>query len=210
MKLSVMQENLARGLQVVSRAVSSRATLPVLANVLLKTEDAGLKLTATNLEIGIRKTVPAEVSVEGSTTAPARLLTDFVGTLPDDELEISAIRAQGSGGQNVNKVANAVHLRFDVEASSALPEEIKRRIRALRDQRISSEGVIVIKAQEHRSLERNKTEALERLAELIERALARRKPRKPTKPSRAAERKRLERKSKRGELKRARSRIEQD
>src|SRR4029077_4361946 len=81
-KLSVMQENLARGLQVVSRAVSSRSTLPVLANVLLRTEDAGLKLTATNLEIGITYWVPGKIETDGATTVPARLLTDLVGPLP--------------------------------------------------------------------------------------------------------------------------------
>src|SRR3990170_4110498 len=84
-KLSVMQENLARGLSVVSRAVSNRSTLPVLANVLLKTEDAGLKLTATNLEIGITYWVPGKIETDGATTVPARLLTDLVGSLPASE-----------------------------------------------------------------------------------------------------------------------------
>ena len=100
MKLSVMQENLARGLSIVSRAVSSRSTLPVLANVLLKTEDAGLKLTATNLEIGITYWVPGKVDEDGATTVPARLLTDLVNSLPaGDKVEFgteASIRLRGS------------------------------------------------------------------------------------------------------------------
>ena len=93
MKLSVMQENLARGLSVASRAVSTRSTLPVLANVLLKTEDAGLKLTATNLEIGITYWVPGKIDTDGATTVPAKLLTDLIGSLPASErvdLELQA------------------------------------------------------------------------------------------------------------------------
>ena len=91
MNVSVMQENLARGLQTVSRAVSSRATLPVLANVLLKTESSGLKLTATNLEIGINSWVPGKVAEEGEITVPARLLTDLVASLPNQEPRPSAV-----------------------------------------------------------------------------------------------------------------------
>lgn len=117
-----------------------------------------------------------------------------------DEVDITAIRAQGAGGQNVNKVSSAAHLRFDIGASS-LPEEIRARLLALGDQRISKEGVIVIKAQEFRSLEKNRAEALARLNELLERVAVLPKKRRPTRPKRSAVEKRLQGKAHRGALK---------
>ena len=122
------------------------------------------------------------------------------------EVSFSAIRAQGAGGQNVNKVSNAVHLRFDVRASS-LPEALKERLLALRDQRISDDGVVVIKAQQHRSLEKNREEALARLTELIEAAADVPRVRRPTKPTRASQRRRLEGKALRGGIKAGRGKV---
>ncbi|WP_237055084.1 alternative ribosome rescue aminoacyl-tRNA hydrolase ArfB [Microbulbifer sediminum] len=126
--------------------------------------------------------------------------------IPLDEIEMHAVRSQGAGGQNVNKVASAIHLRFDIAASS-LPEETKARLLALGDQRISSEGVIVIKAQRFRTQEKNRTDALERLAQLIGRATRRHKKRVPTKPTRASRERRLKQKTRRGQVKSLRGKV---
>lgn len=128
-------------------------------------------------------------------------------SVPLAEIEISAIRSRGAGGQNVNKVSTAIHIRFDVRASSALSDNDKARVLRLRDQRISKEGIIVIKSQRFRSQDKNRSDALAKLAEMIRKALVEKKPRKPTKlPTRSRE-KRLDEKTKRGRLKETRRKI---
>lgn len=126
--------------------------------------------------------------------------------IPNEEILVEAVRAQGAGGQNVNKVSNAIHLRFDVRASS-LPDGVKERLLRLPDQRISADGVVVIKAQQHRSLEKNRADAFARLQALVARAAAVPRPRKPTRPTRAAQRRRVERKVRRGQLKASRRQV---
>jgi len=127
--------------------------------------------------------------------------------LNESEVEFVAIRAQGAGGQNVNKVSNAIHLRFNIGASS-LPEEVKARLLQLRDQRISADGVVVIKAQAHRSLERNRFDALARLRELIEQAAFVPTARRPTRPTRNSQKRRVEGKLRRGQVKLQRGRVD--
>ena len=127
-------------------------------------------------------------------------------SISEDEIKISAIRAQGAGGQNVNKVSSAIHLRFDITASS-LPDMYKQRLLQLRDQRITRDGVIVIKAQQYRTQEKNRDAALARLADLVRSVTVEKKKRKPTKPTRASQTRRMDSKTKRGKTKSLRGKV---
>jgi ribosome-associated protein len=140
----------------------------------------------------------------------ARILVTKAISLGEDELIETFVLASGPGGQNVNKVSSAVQLRFDAARSPSLPDDVRARLQALAGQRLTKEGVLVITARAHRSQERNRTDARERLLDLIRHAAVPPKPRRPTRPSKAAKRRRLEAKKLRSETKRTRGPVRED
>lgn len=130
--------------------------------------------------------------------------------IPMADIEMTAVRSQGAGGQNVNKVASAIHLRFDIAGCRSLPSALRRRLLARNDQRINADGVLVIKAQQFRSRDRNRQAALDRLADFLRKGMQQPKRRLPTQPSAAVRRKRLEDKSRRAAIKKTRGRVRDD
>lgn len=128
-------------------------------------------------------------------------------SIPMSEIDMTAVRSQGAGGQNVNKVSSAIHLRFDIPASS-LPDTVKERLLALRDRRISSDGILIIKAQRFRSQEKNRNDALARLQELVKGTTIMPKKRRPTRPTKGSKRRRMDSKTKRGQLKSLRGKVD--
>lgn len=162
---------------------------------------AAFQIVASNTIVGDK-----DLTSNLSSKVPMPLKITNNTTIPDDELEFSAIRAQGAGGQNVNKVSSAIHLRFDIPASS-LPEFYKERLLNLKDSRITKEGVLVIKAQQYRTQEKNREDALNRLVGIIQSATVIQKKRRPTKPSKNSQKRRMDSKTKRGQTKALRGRV---
>jgi ribosome-associated protein len=171
-------------------------TLPVHVKHLLV---SGKRADSTGVKLGVVSTVWQALTT-------TMIIIDQKTQIPFDEIEFSAIRASGPGGQNVNKVSSAIHLRFDIEASS-LPDQYKQQLKALKDRRISKEGIIVIKAQRYRNQEKNRQEALERLVSLILKAVERKPKRIPTRPGAGARKRRLDAKSRRSQVKVLRGKV---